>query len=33
MVTAVRTHIGGDPDTYISRITGQGARILSPCAS
>ncbi|HUR33713.1 MAG TPA: homoserine kinase [Vicinamibacterales bacterium] len=33
MTTAVRTHIGGDPQTYISRISGQGARILSSCAS
>lgn len=33
MSAAVRTHIGGEPETYISRITGQGARILSTCAS
>jgi homoserine kinase len=33
MTAAVRTHIGGEPDTYISRISGQGARILSTCAS
>ena len=33
MTTAVRTHIGGEPQTYISRISGQGARILSTCAS
>lgn len=33
MIAAVRTHIGGEPETYISRISGQGARILSTCAS
>jgi homoserine kinase len=33
MTAAVRTHIGGQPRTYISRISGQGARILSTCAS
>jgi homoserine kinase len=33
MTTAVRTHIGGEPETYISRITGQGARVLTTCAS
>jgi len=33
MTAAVRTHIGGEPQTYISRISGQGARILSTCAS
>jgi len=33
MTAAVRTHIGGEPHTYISRISGQGARILSTCAS
>ena len=33
MTTAVKTHIGGEPQTYISRISGQGARILSTCAS
>ena len=33
MSTAVRTHIGGEPETYISRISGQGARILTTCAS
>jgi homoserine kinase len=31
MTKAVRTHIGGDPQTYISRISGQGARVLSTC--
>lgn len=33
MASAIRTHIGGDPQTYISRISGQGARVLSTCAS
>lgn len=33
MTSAVRTHIGGEPETYISRITGQGARVLTTCAS
>jgi homoserine kinase len=33
MTAAVRSHIGGEPQTYISRISGQGARILSTCAS
>jgi homoserine kinase len=33
MVTAVKMHIGGEPQVYISRISGRGARILSTCAS
>lgn len=33
MTTAVRTLIGGEPQTYISRISGQGARVVSTCAS
>jgi homoserine kinase len=33
MDRAVRTHIGGVPQVYISRITGQGARVITPCAS
>lgn len=33
MAAAVRTHIGGEPQTYISRISGRGARVLSTCAS
>jgi hypothetical protein len=33
MARAVRTHIGGQAEVYISRISGQGARILSTCAS
>jgi homoserine kinase len=33
MTAAVRTHIGGDPQTYVSPIASQGARVLSTCAS
>lgn len=33
MTAAIRTHIGGEPQVYISRITGQGARVVSTCAS
>jgi homoserine kinase len=33
MATAVRVHIGGDPETYVSPIAARGARVLSPCAS
>lgn len=34
MTAAVKTHIGGhDPEVYISRISGRGARVLSSCAS
>ncbi|MGE0449645.1 MAG: homoserine kinase [Vicinamibacterales bacterium] len=33
MAGAVRTLIGGEPQTFVSRISGQGARILSTCAS
>ena len=33
MATAVRAHIGGDPQTYISEVAHQGARVLSTCAS
>lgn len=34
MTKAVKTHIGGkDPELFISRISGQGARVLSTCAS
>ena len=33
MTAAVRTVIGGDPQTYISPIALQGARIVSTCAS
>jgi homoserine kinase len=33
MARAVRTHIGGEPQTFISEVARQGARILSSCAS
>ena len=33
MTAAVKTHIGGDPQTYISRISGKGARVVSTCDS
>jgi homoserine kinase len=33
MAAAVRTHIGGEPRVFISRISGKGARILATCAS
>jgi homoserine kinase len=33
MTTAVKQHIGGEPQTYISRISGKGARVLATCAS
>jgi homoserine kinase len=33
MATAVRAHVGGDLQTYISPIAAQGARIVSTCAS
>ena len=33
MEAAVRAHIGGEPQTYVSPIAAQGARILSTCAS
>ena len=33
MAAAVRTHIGGDPQTYISPVAQQGARVLSSCDS
>jgi homoserine kinase len=33
MATTVKRHIGGEPQVYISRISGRGARILSTCAS
>jgi homoserine kinase len=33
MTTAVRAQIGGEPQTYISRIAPEGARVLSTCAS
>jgi len=33
MAASVRTHIGGDPQTYVSAIASRGARVLSTCAS
>ena len=33
MTDAVRQHIGGEPQTYVSPIAARGARILSTCAS
>jgi homoserine kinase len=33
MASAVRAEIGGDPQTYISSIAPQGARVVSTCAS
>ena len=33
MTAAVKLYIGGDPQTYISRISGQGARVVSTCDS
>lgn len=33
MTGAVKLHIGGEPQTYISRITGRGARVVSTCGS
>lgn len=33
MTDAVRAHIGGEPQTYLSAIARQGARVLSTCAT
>jgi homoserine kinase len=33
MAAAVRAHIGGEPETYVSPLAARGARVLSPCAS
>jgi homoserine kinase len=33
MTTAVREHIGGEPQTYVSPISPQGARVVSPAGS
>jgi homoserine kinase len=33
MTAAVRAHIGGDPQTYVSEVAQQGARVISRCAS
>ena len=33
MTAAVRRHIGGEPQTYVSPIAAEGARVIPPCAS
>jgi hypothetical protein len=33
MTAAVRTHIGGAPQTYVGAVAPHGARVLSTCAS
>ena len=33
MTRAVKAHIGGEPQTYVSSIAPQGARVVSSCAS
>lgn len=33
MTAAVRTHIGGEPRTYVSPISTQGAHVIATCAS
>ena len=33
MTRAVKAHIGGEPQTYVSAIAPQGARVVSSCAS
>lgn len=33
MTAAVRTHIGGDPQTYVSPISTRGAHVITTCAS
>jgi homoserine kinase len=33
MTRAVRAHIGGEPQTYVSAIAPRGARVVSSCAS
>jgi homoserine kinase len=33
MTRAVKANIGGEPQTYVSAIAPQGARVVSPCAS
>jgi homoserine kinase len=33
MAAAVRKHIGGEPQVYVSAVAQQGARVLSSCAS
>jgi homoserine kinase len=33
MTAAVKTQVGGEPQTYVSRIAPEGARVLSTCSS
>lgn len=33
MTTAVKTHIGGEPQTYVSPIATRGAHVIASCAS
>lgn len=33
MASAVKAHIGGEPQTYVSPIASRGARVVSTCAS
>ncbi|MFN7981679.1 MAG: homoserine kinase [Vicinamibacterales bacterium] len=33
MNAAIQQHIGGESQTYISRISGQGARVVATCAT
>jgi homoserine kinase len=33
MTASVKTHIGGDPQSYVSAIASRGAHVLSTCAS
>jgi hypothetical protein len=33
MTEAVKRHIGGEPQTYVSSIAAQGARVVSSCPS
>ena len=33
MTSAVKAHIGGEPQTYVSLIAPQGARVVSSCVS
>ena len=33
MTTAVKTHIGGEPETYVSPISTKGTHVIASCAS
>jgi homoserine kinase len=33
MTASVKSHIGGDPRTFVSAIASRGAHLLSTCAS